>query len=336
MKKRLRQLLPAVMLASALGLASSLHAPPAKAVNTADIINASMSSQCLDYSVVGVCFWLHCTVTGCSVRTSALVRHYVPELVVSSYENTGENPWSDVVTEAISSGLSGFADLIVSGLAPTVEAIGGGQNTSDAEQSYRQILRFKNTDSIGHPAALLFNEFVSSFGFVCKGAADAFRPYHLSTLDALAWRSGIPESAYPEALIPGLRELGQAGDLWGNVYPRSGFIGQTHDYKAAALMAQRSADIVTRTGQPHVYTPLIRNSNDGWWPPDPIMEGDNDHRWQQLQPNMSNSCHVWPDRSPLDTYADRLAEDGDYVFSMWSRYRCCQRRGQELLSRTGW
>ena len=33
---------------------------------------------------------------GCTVRTSTKVRHYVPDAVVSSYSNTGENPWVEV------------------------------------------------------------------------------------------------------------------------------------------------------------------------------------------------------------------------------------------------
>ncbi|WP_432612374.1 hypothetical protein [Azospirillum brasilense] len=42
----------------------------------------------------------------------------------------------------------------------------------------------------------------------------------LSTLDTLAWRYNIPEALYPEALIPGRREIGtRTGlNLWGNVY----------------------------------------------------------------------------------------------------------------------
>lgn len=313
---------------------SSLYPPKAHAITTATIMNSTVSSQCLDYNVVGVCFWFYCSLTGCGVRTSLLVRHYVPELVVSSYENTGENPWVNIVTHA-SNVSADFAKLLAQGLVPTTDSVAGGQNVSGGDARYHQSLRFKNVDTLGHPGATAFNSFAGAFGFVCRGASQPLRPYHLSSLDALAWRSGIPESVYPEALIPGRRELGQTGDLWGNVYPRSGFIAQTHDYKAAALMAQRSADIVTRTGQPHVYTPLVRNARDGWWPPSPIEEGDSNHRWQQLQPNMSRSCHVWPDRSPQDTYADRLADDGDYVFAMWSRYRCCQARGEFLYS-TGW
>ncbi|RMV44512.1 hypothetical protein ALP10_200143 [Pseudomonas syringae pv. helianthi] len=33
-------------------------------------------------------------------------------------------------------------------------------------------------------------------------------PYLLSTLDTVAWRYGVPESGYPEALISGRREVG--------------------------------------------------------------------------------------------------------------------------------
>ncbi len=45
---------------------------------------------------MGVCFWLHCTWTGCSVRTSIKVGHYIPDLVVSSYNELGGNPWVEI------------------------------------------------------------------------------------------------------------------------------------------------------------------------------------------------------------------------------------------------
>ncbi|HAN6590639.1 TPA: replicative DNA helicase, partial [Escherichia coli] len=46
---------------------------------------------------------------------------------------------------------------------------------------------------------------------------------------------------YPEALVPGKREIGSQAEenLWGSVYPRSGFVMQTDDDKAAAVVAQR-------------------------------------------------------------------------------------------------
>ncbi len=314
-----RYILSAALLSGLLGLASGLASQPARALTTPTIVQSAFSTECLDYNVVGVCVWLSCSAWGCTIRTSVKVRHYIPELVVSSYENTGENPWQELA--------------VVS--PPTGDALAGGQSTSNAESDLQEHLRFKNVDAIGHPGVELFNQFASAFGYTCSGTARPFQPYFVSTLDALAWRSGIPESAYPEALIPGRRELKRTGDLWGNVYPRSGFVTQTHDYKAAALMAQRAADIVTRTGQPHVYQPLTSSSRDGYWPPGPVVEGDDDHKWQHLTPTMSRSCVVWPDRGATDTYADRLDEAGDYAFALWQRYRCCKRRGQILLTHTG-
>lgn len=98
-------------------------------------------------------------------------------------------------------------------------------------------------------------------------------------------RSGVPEIFYPEALTRGLREVSKDGDMWGNIYPRAGALSQTHDYKTGAVIAQRAADLVTRNGQPHVYIPLAASSHDGYWPPDPVTEGDsNNHQWQMLVP----------------------------------------------------
>lgn len=61
------------------------------ALDTATIVSSALSPDCLEYRVVGICYWLYCTPFGCSVRTSVKVRHYVPDAVVSSYSNTGEN-----------------------------------------------------------------------------------------------------------------------------------------------------------------------------------------------------------------------------------------------------
>ena len=63
---------------------------PAHAVSTGQIVTATASTECMEWSVVGVCFWLQCY--PCNVETSMKVKHYIPEVVVSSYANTGANP----------------------------------------------------------------------------------------------------------------------------------------------------------------------------------------------------------------------------------------------------
>src|SRR5690606_30706272 len=74
----------------------TLGAAPVFALNTAGIVAAALSPDCLAYRISGICYWLYCTPFGCSVRTSVRVSHYVPDAVVSSYSDTGENPWAEV------------------------------------------------------------------------------------------------------------------------------------------------------------------------------------------------------------------------------------------------
>nr|WP_298411686.1 TIGR03756 family integrating conjugative element protein [uncultured Halomonas sp.] len=310
-------LLPAALTAAlTLGLTSMMAMPAPPTITTPTIVQSAVSPECLEYEVIGLCAWLACSPTGCTVNTSIRVKHFIPELVVSAYENTGENPWTEIAMLS----------------PPLGDALGGG-STNEAETHEHDNTRFKNVDAIGHPSEL-FYEFASGFGWLCESDAIAFNPYFISTLDALAWRSGIPEMAYPEALTPGMREMGVPGDLWSPIYPRSGFVSQTHDYKVAAATAQRAADVVTRLGQPHVYQSLapIEDINSGRWPPEPVMEGDPEtHKWQRLLPDMTMACAIFPDGGENN----QLVPPGDYVWSLWRPYRCCQKRGQELLMFTG-
>lgn len=282
------------------------------ALNTATIVNSALSPDCLEYRVTGICYWLYCTLTGCSVRTSVKVRHYVPDAVVSSYSNTGENPWIEVRPMS----------------PPNSTAQAGGDGTTN-HSNENNLAKFKNADVIGHPASAAFSVFALASGYACDGAGTAWMPYLLSTLDSVAWRYNIPEAFYPEALIPGRREIGtRTGlDLWGNIYPRGGFLHQTDDYMAAAVVAQRAGDIVTRQGQIHVYQPLLGNSRPGYWPAGELVETDaSTGKWQELTPTLSSSCAVFP-----HTDARVQAQQGDYAWALWRPYSCCEPRGQVFL-----
>lgn len=293
---------------------------PLRAITTPEIAASALSPDCVNYRVVGLCYWLYCTPFGCTVRTSVKVSHFRPDLVVSAYSNTGQNPWAEM--SLLSPALPGIAE--------------GGGDTNPRAASQHSKIRFKNADAIGFPAGDELATFFTQFGYICSPSSQPFQPYFLSQLDTLAWRSGVPEMTYPEALTPGMREVGKSGDMWGNLYPRAGAISQMHDYKAAAVIAQRVADLVTRTGQSHIYTPLTASSRAGYWPPTPVIEGDSDnHRWQMLTPKKSAACSVFPDGSATDTYADKLAEDGAYAWTLWRPYKCCPRRGQTFLGSTG-
>lgn len=282
------------------------------ALDSAQIISSALSADCLEYRVVGICFWLRCSIYECDVETSVQVRHYVPDAVVSSYGNTGENPWADVAFMS----------------PPNASAASGGDGATD-QSNENDMAKFKNADVIGHPAGVVFSEFVGQSGYLCPGAGTPFVPYLLSTLDTVAWRHNVPEKFYPESLIPGLREVGsrQSLNLWGNVYPRGGLLHQVDDHKAAAVVAQRAGDIVTRRGQLHVYQPLRSSERDGYWPAGALIEGDaSTGKWQELTPRLSESCAVFPHANTRVQ-----ATDGGYAWGLWRPYSCCERRGQVFL-----
>jgi len=210
--------------------------------------------------------------------------------------------------------------------APISGAEGGG-NLITPNTRRDNLPRFKNVDGIGHPGGWAATQLASQSGYACASGATAFMPYYLSTLDSLAWRHGIPENFYPESLMPGIREIGHqtSGAMWGNVYPRQGFLVQPDDFKAAAVMAQRAGDVVTRNWQPHVYVPLTPAKRDGYWPPGPIVENDaSTHKWQLLSPQIQPTCAIFPSDPVQST-------DGGYAWSLWRPYSCCKREGQTFL-----
>ena len=289
----------------------------ALAIDTGTIAASALSVDCLEYRVVGICYWLLCTIYECEVQTSVQVRHYIPDAVVSAYSNTGENPWGDVASMSPSN--------------PT--AVHGGDGTTNQPHE-NNLAKFKNADVIGHPATL-FADFIAQYGYSCAAVGRPLQPYLLSTFDTLAWRYNIPEMFYPDALIPGRREIGSrlSLNLWGNVYPRGGFLHQTDDSKAAAVVAQRAGDIVTRRGQPHVYRPLlateipVADQQDGYWPPGALIETDaSTGKWQELVPTLSSSCAVFPNNN-----RHAQATDGGYAWALWRPYSCCERRGEVFL-----
>lgn len=277
-------------------------------INTATIMASSASPNCLEYKVVGTCFWLFCTYFGCKVRTSVKVRHFLPEMVVSAYNHEKQNPWTEM--NVLSQGVK------------------GGEYRSP-QKNYSQ-LTFKNAAAIGHPQGAIAS-LLGSTGYYCQSQTTPFVPYFLSSLDYFAWQNNLPEMFYPEALIPGSREVRSGADTWGNIFPRGGAVTQTHDYKASAVIAQRVADIVSRNGQLHIYQPAARTGGAGTWYPSPVQEGNiKNHKWQQLSPTMSRSCGVFPDTPPT------LSEQGNYAWALWRPYKCCKRRGQTFLYSIDW
>ncbi|MDP8185344.1 TIGR03756 family integrating conjugative element protein [Phocoenobacter skyensis] len=275
-------------------------------INTAQIMASSGSTDCLDYRVSGICFWLYCTPWGCSIRTSVKVSHFQPEMVVSVYNHKKQNPWKEM--NFMSKGKDG-----------------GGNRSKESEAVKYSQLTFKNATAIGHPEGLI-SKMLAKTGYYCSSQTTSFTPYFLSELDKLAWTKYIPEMAYPEALVPGMREISKNSDTWGNVFPRGGFVTQKDAYKASAVVAQRVANIVSKNWQPHIYIPAAKRNSDGRWYPGEVKENDKKtHKWQQLFPKTLKSCDIFPDSPP------QLSTKGNYAWALWRPYSCCKRKGQVFL-----
>jgi len=315
----------------------------AGSISTVQIVERTTAAaiSCLQWRPVGLCIWLKCSLVGCEVETSLKVGHYNPDLVVSAYNELGGNPWHEIRgTLGLAQGKA--ATGLLGRLLPVPIDSAGNRTEGTTRNRDHQNLVFREADVIGHPLSTLTGV-AAAAGMLCPSQVTSFRPYFLSGLDALSWRLGLPELFYPASLIPGLREIGDwPVHTWGNVYPRTGWIIQADEPKAAAVIAQRAGDIVTRTGQPHVYWPLAGMSLSGGkvWPPGPLLETDRTTgQWQMLSPRAESSCSVFGsnDIASMSGWGGgRVDPGGDYVWNLWRPYQCCEQRGQIFLFSIDW
>ena len=118
-----------------------------KGLTSTELIAASMAGygSCLQWAPVGVCFWLTCSPWGCSVRTSIKVRHYAPDLAISTFHDASLHPWTDWGRTVSAIARKGASTLI--GQA-SVDSAG----TRSREQRTDKNIRYRDADAIGHPS----------------------------------------------------------------------------------------------------------------------------------------------------------------------------------------
>lgn len=318
---------------AAIWLASALFARLAIAdTNTAKIVADTVGAglTCMEWKPAGVCFWLNCGFFGCNVRASVKIFHYSPDLVVSTYHSVQLHPWADW-GKSLAASTYPAANTLLAGLTDSA----GTRTRADGRDRNHP---YRDADAFGHPVASL-----GGLGLTCPIAAvSAFRPYFQSQLDALVWRQILPtELLFPPSVLPGLREIGHWPlNTWGNLYPRDGRITQASEPKAAAVIASRVGDIVTRRAQPHVYSPVSlgitnRRGQRIWLPP-PLLQADaNSGKWQMLDPQVDRGCYAFGANDsvlPLSWSDGRGALAGGAVFNLWRPYRCCRIRGAFIAS----
>jgi len=311
--------------------AASVHGAMANertTFTTMDVIAGSTNLDCLNYCIVGVCYHLVCTLFGCHIETSVRIRHHLPDFVVTSYNTPGASPWLEgraafgtLGRQAAASILGALTNIPVGG-GPI--ATGQRSHKLPVPLRHRRAVRFKETDVIGNPALAALSRLPQELGggLLCPSDTEPMAPYFLSGLDAFEWRWGLVDTLHPAAWLPGLREIGNwPANTWGQVYPRTGFVLAIEDPKAGAVAAQRAVDIVTRTGQPHVYLPA-----------DGPQSNEQTDRWLMIHPKRARSCETFGTNA--DNWSGgKVSQDGGYGFLYWRQYSCCTGKVGVLI---GW
>jgi len=302
----------------------------AKDITTADIVESGVNEECINYCIVGICYFLLCTPVGCTINTSARIDHNLPDLVVTVYDEPEENPWIEY-REIMGNAEVAAQEGILSSITGT--PVSGG-NLITAVTDIDNKLRFKEASVVGNPfIEITKNNF--SGGYLCPSDASPYTPYFSSSFDYLGWRWGLPDRFNSAALIPGKREIGSRsvsnilGNTWGAVYPRMGTVLQQDDAKAAAVVAQRAVDIVTRDGQPHVYRSLKDNSEEATIKDQSraksSQNGSNEKRdlWQMISPKKDQSCLAFGNKDPNWSAGRNPEGKNQYAWNYWRNYQCC-------------
>ena len=325
-KLPMRQLALALTNVLGLGVASPSFATT---TTSAAIIAATINPttlRCLDHCIIGVCIWLRPILVPpfYRVETTLRVRHKFPDVVVSVFEHPGDNPWIEV--RPLSNLAAQAAQTLYGALSQTT--VRGGRHTPAANQIEgqndpshdvrREQIRFGEAEIYGHPLASVIGQSPIGFGVnipgICPIETRSFFPYYQSGFDALSWRNPEVELLYPGTWIPFYREVRNSTftSIWGSVFPRNGILAaQSDPYKAAAVFAQRAADIVTNSYQPHVYIPVPGSA-----------ANETTDLWQQIAPYPELSCGPFGSSGPLISPAT-IALDDDKVWQLWRPYECC-------------
>lgn len=165
----------------------------------------------------------------------------------------------------------------------------------------------------------------------CPGGTSPFGIYYQSDLDSWFWRSVFAlDLLYPQAWIPGFGEVGNMlTNTWGNLYPRTGELVQSHPAKSSAVLSARVQSILSKPAQAHIYRKF--ETPGGY----KFFAKFADPRWQPLHPVRESSCLSFGTNDSIGPLAWRdfktSSTDG-YIWNLWQRYECCRSRGAYLFS----
>lgn len=290
-------------------------------INSANIIKDTLQAlpNCLHYEMpTHFCFWID---EWGEINTTPILDHYLPDFVVSVFNQTDENPWLEM-NKTIDQMGSQIQKNIVQSV--THVPVGGGSHSAD--HLSEQNIIFKEAEIIGNPALL----FIPSHGLL-PSTATPWRPYFQSLSDSLLWR-GLPPAALPEesaAMALNLkRHIGSGFSNWGGIYPHEGKIIADHDGKAAIVIAMRATDLLTNS---NIFGHLVKkpslNCGENCHV-SAIQENSKETYFQMIYPIVENDCHIVGSETPA------INQKGAYVWIVWRHYQGCADGDGEYLGRS--
>jgi integrating conjugative element protein (TIGR03756 family) len=311
-------------------------------VDTVDIIDSSFSMSCFNWRISGGCVWMKVTAFPPSVqiKPSVKVSHSIPDVVISVYGEKGKNTWDFM------SFTDDWADSVNGALGFAFS--GGNSAKKDGGSQSQSRVAYKFGTAIGNPLASIYGQGFFDYA-VCKAGTTSFMPYFNSNLDNMLWRTGGFETFTHllNIITPGKSKIGERTQgeeylfrsLWGNIYPRTGYVSHVDDYKVAAVVASRIASLSSAEDFNHVGISINADSELGYWPAGEVEEWDSaSGKYQMLHPKQENSCHLFGHKittaaNPVsDNYEDRRDVNGNYAWNLWREYTCCRKEGQYLIS----
>ncbi len=313
-------------------------APVGTVTITERVISAALENpfgNFMNYRVEGLRFWLKKGWFGPYVVTTLKVNEFLPDAVVSVYNGYGQDPWdyANTTLDPIQHQIGDTQEKSATGFATSY-------GTSSVSLHNDMSEKFKEVDIIGDPALLTFFDRIPYASI--SSEAIALKPYYSSLSDAYLWRNPMLDNTlYPQYLLPGSRIEGSLIDPWGKIFPRIGTINQPGDYKAAAVLALRAADITTQPSQSHVYLSLTSGSCGHDCRVWPSHENDfTNVKYQEIYPVAST--HAQDEFGKMDIAKglgpygqDQYAlSHGNYIWVMWRHYEGCIQTSGTFLGST--
>ena len=302
---------------------------PPKSVSEIDALKITEASlkciDCIDHAIIGECNWMDVRAfpPKVSFHISALVKHYLPDYVVSVYSN--KPPYK------------AFSESIVETLFGETPA-GSIRDNTKLGTHYKTELDYKHVDIITNPAILVFNGLSAALGLSAKSVEKIpEKPLFISRTNP-AWKSPIIEQFMPNALT-GFPRMSQAPEYWGPIWPRSGWTSLPFDAMSALVTAHRATHILTgnhkvNSAMGHIYIPPGDDCGNRCWKPPQVELSNRENRFQMVYPKVQNNAYVLP-RSG-DWVNGHEFHDERYAWVLWRRYEYCERKGNRYLGRIKW